>query len=594
MAESDEFKTQLENVQQLLGLRKEQQIAAEKARQIGSNTYLEQVATTDAVLDNDKKLKTIRDTLESTRQGTIKGVKRNRANRAFDFALNLKRTIDANRIRKKANRIAGKVGAKNLQEFTFQTDYLSSLVLLQQDTIKGLGLLSRLMQAQLASAKQGGLQALEDGKEQKALLKRLAAGGTGRAKGVKSRVDFDALSVKQIILRTLPFIIGFAIAFFSELGVKIRDILKLKRLKTVLRSAFRPITNLGRAIKDIVGKGGTGKFLKANTYKIFGKQTKSFAKFIGRVKKFFRAVVKPFSKLKFPKGQGIGKVGKFLKSILRFFGKVTGLSKFAGPLTKGGKLFGRLLSKFILPITLLVEGLVGFFKRFNSEQLADAGLGTKLLGGFLGAIEGVIKGFIGFPLDLIKDGLAWVLGKFGMDDIAEKMKNFSFVEGITKIFDNIIGFFTGLFGKKEAGLEKEGDGFLSRIGQAIKDFFTSIGDKISGVFSPIIDFMSRINGAITAGIKALAPGGATPKEAFMAALNTEPAGGSATVGAKISAGAEAVKDAAAGGLEAATAAVASAADSVRTSGRKATQAAATDINNVTYNVQGHQEDYATS
>ena len=152
--------------------------------------------------------------------------------------------------------------------------------------------------------------------------------------------------------------------------------------------------------------------------------------------------------------------------------KVTGLSRFAGPLVIGGKLFGRLLSKFIVPITALVEGLVGFFKRFNSEQLEDAGLGTKLLGVFLGAIEGVIKGFIAFPLDLIKDGLAWVLGKFGMDDIAEKMKNFSFVEGITKMMDKI------------------------------KGFFSSIGEKIADFFGGILDFIKGLGPAAKAATKA--------------------------------------------------------------------------------------------
>ncbi|HAI42131.1 MAG TPA: hypothetical protein DCM40_30435, partial [Maribacter sp.] len=438
---------------------------------------------------------------------------------------------------------------------------------------------------------------------------------TGRAKGVKSRVDFDALSVKQIILRTLPFIIGFAIAFFSELGVKIRDILKLKRLKTVLGSAFRPITNLGRAIKDVVAKGGTGQFLKANTYKIFGKQTKSFATFIGRVKKFFGAVVKPFSKLKFPAGQGIGKVGQFLKSILSFFGKVTGLSRFAGPLIKGGKLFGRLLSKFIVPITALVEGLVGFFKRFNSEQLADAGLGTKLLGGFLGAIEGVIKGFIAFPLDLIKDGLAWVLGKFGMDDIAEKMKNFSFVEGITKIFDNIIGFFTGLFSKKENTLE--GGGMMDKI----KGFFSSIGEKIADFFGGILDFIKGLGPAAKAATKA-ALSFKNPVSAFNESMEKSLAAGKGkrdaardikkmesekasrtidealktpiiSTGAKIQAGAETAKDAVAGATAAAAGAIQDAAASISSSGKEAAGGMMQKIENVTYNVLGHVEQKVT-
>jgi hypothetical protein len=62
-------------------------------------------------------------------------------------------------------------------------------------------------------------------------------------------------------------------------------------------------------------------------------------------------------------------------------------------------------------------------------------------GGFLGGLKGAIDGFftslITVPLDLVKNLVAWVIGKFGFDETAEALKEFSFTDLFKQITASI-------------------------------------------------------------------------------------------------------------------------------------------------------------
>ena len=193
------------------------------------------------------------------------------------------------------------------------------------------------------------------------------------------------------------------------------------------------------------------------------------------------------------------------------------------------------------------------------------------------------------------------------------MKEFSFKEALTKIFDNIIGFFTG---KSKEATDDEGGGIFAKIKSAIGDFFDMIREKITGFFAPVTNFMLKLGPAIKAGIAALTPGGLSPKEAFMAVLQSgaspdevsdvdqrvrafqeteegraflEETGVGSNTGAKIAAGAESAKEIAAAGAAATAAAVENGFNSLKKLFGGGGGKGDTTVNNVIYQAAGHQD-----
>ena len=207
------------------------------------------------------------------------------------------------------------------------------------------------------------------------------------------------------------------VAFFTQLGAEVKMLDKF--LKGGLSKLFRPIIRFFDAIGDIFGKAGTGRFLKGDTIKIFGKYADDIAIFIGRIKKIFAPIT-----------SGVSKIAGFVKTS-------TAVMDGFAPVIKFAQGIGKFLGKIFLPITILMtlfDTVSGAVKGYEDD-------------GWLGAIEGgltgLINSIIGMPLDLLKSGVAFMLDLFGFDKAAGALKSFSFQtlisEGIGAVFD---------FGKK--------------------------------------------------------------------------------------------------------------------------------------------------
>jgi hypothetical protein len=141
----------------------------------------------------------------------------------------------------------------------------------------------------------------------------------------------------------------------------------------------------------------------------------------------------------------IASVGKFFSAegpIGRVFGMVKNAfsfaeegSKFMGVLGSVGKIFGRLL----YPLTIIMsiwDTVKGAIKGFEQEGF---------LGGIAGAINGLLGSLIGAPLDLLKDGVSWILGKFGFENASKFLETFSFTDLIKQaVYGLINGFIEGI------------------------------------------------------------------------------------------------------------------------------------------------------
>ena len=160
-----------------------------------------------------------------------------------------------------------------------------------------------------------------------------------------------------------------------------------------------------------------------------------------------------------PGGAG-GKVG-LLSRIANIFKPLTTLGKTIAKLpvistitkvfSKGGTLL-KSLGKLFLPFTIIIglfDTIKGFYNGFfgkdleEGEEIPDTFL-EKFVAGIKGGITGLVNSLIGAPLDLLKNGIAFILGKLGFDESSEALKNFSFKELFSDIISTVFSTITGV------------------------------------------------------------------------------------------------------------------------------------------------------
>lgn len=200
-------------------------------------------------------------------------------------------------------------------------------------------------------------------------------------------------------------------------------------------------------------------------------------------------------------GQAIGGVVETFKSFVGRFEGITKLAaKFGQVFTKVFSFF-RVLGKVFLPLTAIIEVGLGLFNEFNALDE-----NAKWLDYIKAGIKGIIKGIgniVMFPLDLLKNGVSWIMEKLGAQGVSEWLDSFSFSD---------------IFGK-------------------ITDFLVDLGTKIAKL--PV-----AIGSAGVAAVGAMLPGDESPTEAFgrvfkevwnggesQSSMNIDSLGGSRTSGA---------------------------------------------------------------
>ena len=170
------------------------------------------------------------------------------------------------------------------------------------------------------------------------------------------------------------------------------------------------------------------------------------------------------------------KIGTFFKNLgtkLDDFVKVLRLEKFL----KAAKFLPKLLGKLFFPLQILLSAydmVVGFIDGWKNSD-AESLLG-KFQEAYGSAIANVLENLIGVPLDLLKSGVAWIMGKMGFDGAKKTLESFSFAEQIDRLvkipFDfvsNVIDYIYGIFTGKTDVL-----GDLANIGVAIDNMMRKI------------------------------------------------------------------------------------------------------------------------
>ena len=273
--------------------------------------------------------------------------------------------------------------------------------------------------------------------------------------------------------------------FFEEINkqkwfIKLKEFLKRKFWEPI-KKFFRPVVKFFTRVKN-------SKFIKTITQyvddawkgiKSFGRRVRTFIKpvtdFITRMKnsKFITTLTSMFTRVSSFMGGSAGKPSVFGK-ILNFFNPAK--NKVLSGIMRFARGIGATLGKLFLPLTIImgvIDGVKGFMKGYEEEG--------DLFGGITGAIEGIINGLIMLPLDLLKDGLSWVLDAVGLEGASDWLDSFSFQEmfgqlsdvlfgNIRKAWSNLTKNFTDLWDSFFG--EGEGIDWKKAFGAVLKIFYT--------------------------------------------------------------------------------------------------------------------------
>lgn len=160
---------------------------------------------------------------------------------------------------------------------------------------------------------------------------------------------------------------------------------------------------------------------------------------------------------------------------------LTGIVTTFTKIRTGLMIFARLGGRLFLPLTLII-GAIGAVSA-SWESFANGDIWT----GLEQAVTGFFNSIVTIPLDLIKDGVAWLLSKMGFDEAADVLNSFSFTDEfnkiISKLFDGVKGAFsviTDLFTFGEE--DKTALGLLGKLTDLVNAPVNMAINYVSGIF----------------------------------------------------------------------------------------------------------------
>ena len=267
--------------------------------------------------------------------------------------------------------------------------------------------------------------------------------------------------LSTLLIGGAGFLIGTVSGFIGQISSMISAVIKDSKIFRAVSNftnklgsgivKFIKDSKLYTAISDFVSGIGTrmsGFFLKIKDFfniKLSGVQSvlgksKILSGITSRISAFFSPLIELF---KFIKGVlPAGGPSIFSKLMIPLKGIGETFKAMSVTFTKAigiGKVFGQILGKLALPITIIM-GLWDTIKGAMAGYKEDG-----IMGAVKGGISGLLNSLIGSMLDLFKDGIAWLAGKFGFKGIEEKLNSFSFSEIITSLVTGITDFLSSIF-----------------------------------------------------------------------------------------------------------------------------------------------------
>ena len=168
----------------------------------------------------------------------------------------------------------------------------------------------------------------------------------------------------------------------------------------------------------------------------------------GFISRIFRSIGNVFSSLK--------SIGTILTApfdaIRGVFGAVTGagggiidtLMAFLKPFQSVFRIFANIGKTIAAPLTIIMGLFDAGFETKDAVEKSE-GFFASLLNGLIGAVGGFIDGAIFQVADFIKDGISFIAGFFGFDEIEASLDSFSFSEIWNGLLDDVYKFVNTMF-----------------------------------------------------------------------------------------------------------------------------------------------------
>ena len=251
--------------------------------------------------------------------------------------------------------------------------------------------------------------------------------------------------LSQGIVVIASLLTGFVSGFISEIVTLIKSTKLGKGIASILTNVVSKAQELTASSVGVLKKVVEPLISTFKNIQTFLSEGINKLKFVEKLKDIFGALATKFPKLtSFIKGipKGIGKIfgvlGKIGKFVTKSVGKITKITaglgrafdfikdlggmaaKWFGIGAKIGKVFVKLGKVLGWPLTIalaLYAGIKGFIDGFKVGGI---------IGGIKGYISGMFESLIGGLLDLLKDGVSWVLGALGFKNAEKWLDSFSF------------------------------------------------------------------------------------------------------------------------------------------------------------------------
>jgi acetolactate synthase regulatory subunit len=302
-----------------------------------------------------------------------------------------------------------------------------------------------------------------------------------------------AETIGRFVKNILPK--SFLNAFSNMKNAFIAGTNGVKSVSKTTKGAFKSMGFISSAINKVgkmfflIGKGfeKVGKIASNIRATVSG----GISKGVTTMQSAFKTLTKPFTAI----SKALGATTKSTGLFTTVFGKISG---FFSNLGKGIKLpnmqiFSKVFTAFraiggkIPVIGQIIAAFVGVFNGIK-DAFAQAGdIGDKLIRFLTSGFGNALGFFVGGLVDLVKDGVSWILSKFDFTKgVSEWLDSFSFEKMIIDIFD------------------KFGDiviDFKANVSEFISNF--SIGDLIGSISEGFFGMIDSMKEAITGGIASL-------------------------------------------------------------------------------------------
>ena len=209
-----------------------------------------------------------------------------------------------------------------------------------------------------------------------------------------------------------------------------------------------------------------------------------------------------------------GKIFRAISGAVRGLkGFFTSIGKIGTAIKSGGgvmKLLGKAFSKIFIPlfiITTAVETLLGIFEGYQEDGI---------VGAIKGGLVALFNALIGWPLNLLKNAVAYIFELFGWDKAAAALDSFDFTSMFSDFVDwvgGIIGIAVDWIKEKFGAIVDFFSGFVTTTVDSVKAWFSnllswaresetgswimekvdSLVEKVKDFFSSLFDFLPSLD-----------------------------------------------------------------------------------------------------